>query len=392
MGAAEVSVRDFLENHSFPPRVLLGPSLMSAAGRSLIGELHPDAVVAELNGGGESIAESGPRILVLSEDDMFGPHREQLRQIVRLTLPGRPVVYGDARSREVLLDAINTWHVFRLVQNHLPVAVLADAVTKAHEAMLTELGIATCLDELRQECDRLTSALEELEATRSRLLHGERLATIGQMTEMLLQRVSYHMRSMDTFQAALQPLADNAEISEYAAHTMHATRSISTLLQDMLALAENRAEEVVLSRERLDETVERTVALFRLDGLAAQRSVTVELNSGATVCIDRYRMHHVLLNLLRNAAQATTEGGKICIRTQTIAGEAVVEVKDDGCGMSPEVLERVYTAFFTTKGNEGMGLGLRMSKSAIERQNGRLECESESGVGSTFRVCLPIFD
>ena len=117
--------------------------------------------------------------------------------------------------------------------------------------------------------------------------------------------------------------------------------------------------------------------------------MALDLRSGATVRIDRHRIYLVLMNLLRNAVHATEPGEAIRVRTRVEGQDAIIEVTDEGCGMSPEVQARIFEPFFTTKGTEGMGLGLRLCKSSIERMGGTLRCESEEGVGTTFQIRMP---
>ena len=103
-------------------------------------------------------------------------------------------------------------------------------------------------------------------------------------------------------------------------------------------------------------------------------------------------LNQVWTNLLDNAAGALGGRGRVVVRTRREGGEAVVEVADDGPGIAPEVLPRIFEAFFTTKaGGGGSGLGLDNVKRIVERRHGgRVEVETEVGVGTTFRVRLPL--
>ncbi|WP_232539901.1 ATP-binding protein [Azohydromonas aeria] len=105
-------------------------------------------------------------------------------------------------------------------------------------------------------------------------------------------------------------------------------------------------------------------------------------------------LNQVFMNLLVNAAQAITgERGTVHIRTgaNADAGEVWVEVEDDGCGMPQEVQSRVFDPFFTTKPvGKGTGLGLSLSYGIVKKHHGRLTVRSEPGVGSCFRVTLPV--
>jgi len=103
-------------------------------------------------------------------------------------------------------------------------------------------------------------------------------------------------------------------------------------------------------------------------------------------------LNQVFMNLLVNAAHAVRkERGTITIRTGRTDGDAWVEVEDDGTGISKEDLSRVFDPFFTTKPvGKGTGLGLSLSYGIVKKHHGRLEVESERGVGTRFRMTIPV--
>ena len=98
------------------------------------------------------------------------------------------------------------------------------------------------------------------------------------------------------------------------------------------------------------------------------------------------------MNLLVNAGHAIETQGTITIRTTRQDEDSIcVEVSDTGKGIAPEHIHRIFEPFFTTKPvGKGTGLGLSLSYSIVERHHGRIEVSSTPGVGSTFRVILPI--
>jgi len=103
-------------------------------------------------------------------------------------------------------------------------------------------------------------------------------------------------------------------------------------------------------------------------------------------------MQQVLLNLVNNAIDALDEkGGVVTIRTRTEADQVVIEVADNGQGIPASQLTRIFEPFFTTKPvGEGTGLGLSICYGLVRKHGGDITVESEPGVGSTFRVRLPI--
>ncbi|MCW8991662.1 MAG: PAS domain S-box protein [Gammaproteobacteria bacterium] len=103
------------------------------------------------------------------------------------------------------------------------------------------------------------------------------------------------------------------------------------------------------------------------------------------------QLNQVFLNLLVNAAQAIEQRGVIVIRTWQQGEEVWIEISDTGKGIPPQHLKRLFEPFFTTKPvGQGTGIGLPLSHRIVEKHHGRIEVDSEEGVGSRFRVWLPI--
>jgi signal transduction histidine kinase len=102
-------------------------------------------------------------------------------------------------------------------------------------------------------------------------------------------------------------------------------------------------------------------------------------------------LNQVWTNLVHNALQAMDHKGKLTLGLRRDGDNALVSVTDTGCGMTPEVRERIFDAFFTTKpAGEGTGLGLDIVRKIVEKHGGRILVDSAVGQGSTFTVSLPI--
>ncbi len=107
------------------------------------------------------------------------------------------------------------------------------------------------------------------------------------------------------------------------------------------------------------------------------------------VPLDAAQIQQVLLNLLKNAMQATTRGGTIALQSGFNANTAWVSVSDTGRGIPPELLSRIFEPFYTTK-KKGSGLGLMVVHRIVRDHRGTIEVESKPGLGSTFRIHLPL--
>lgn len=102
------------------------------------------------------------------------------------------------------------------------------------------------------------------------------------------------------------------------------------------------------------------------------------------------RLQQALLNLVVNARDAMPAGGDIYLVAECNHNEALLAVRDTGTGLSPEVREKLFNPFFTTKGDAGTGLGLGVVHAAVTEHGGRIDIESKPGHGTTFRLVLPL--
>jgi signal transduction histidine kinase len=153
-------------------------------------------------------------------------------------------------------------------------------------------------------------------------------------------------------------------------------------------------EELTLELLDLNEVTREVMALALSD---LQRSGVVlhaALAEGLpTITGDRIQLQQVILNLLRNASDAMVDvhdrARQLLIRTEREDGDRVrVSVRDAGVGVDPQTMSKLLDAFYTTK-SDGMGIGLSVSRSIIERHHGRLWVEPHDGPGATFSFSLP---
>jgi putative PEP-CTERM system histidine kinase len=136
----------------------------------------------------------------------------------------------------------------------------------------------------------------------------------------------------------------------------------------------------------INELVSRTIK--DLEAGSDVKFVT-QFDSLPRLNIDAEQMQKVVLNLALNAREASSPGGEIRIQTGQANGWTMVSVSDDGCGMTPEFMERsLFRPFQTTK-KRGIGIGMFQSKMIVEAHRGRIEVQSKPGQGTTFRVLLP---
>jgi PAS domain S-box-containing protein len=145
-----------------------------------------------------------------------------------------------------------------------------------------------------------------------------------------------------------------------------------------------------LKRGSLNELVHETIALLRPElenrGLVVTEQLARQLPAAF---IDAAQIKQVLVNLVKNAMQAMTQGGQLTLATGEGANGVWVSVADTGGGIPQERLSRIFEPFYTTK-KKGSGLGLMIVQRIVREHNGRIELESRVGEGTRFRIWLPL--
>jgi signal transduction histidine kinase len=152
----------------------------------------------------------------------------------------------------------------------------------------------------------------------------------------------------------------------------------------------SRPSAPVLKTADLNAIAERCFRTHaeRLAGRNIHTDVDLD-HSMPEVPVDENQMVQVITNLLHNAADSMPNGGALTVRTRREGEEAMLQVIDTGLGMPTDVLERLFSPFFTTKAN-GTGLGLAVTHKIVDDHGGRIDVRSQVGQGTTFTVFLPL--
>ncbi len=246
------------------------------------------------------------------------------------------------------------------------------------------LGTAGFLQDLR-DVKRLE--LEKLDA--------ERLATVGQTVAGLAHGVKNILTGLEggMFLVRWGIEDDRRDKLEEGWKMLDRNfHKITTFVREFLNFAKGRVP--VVTPTDPNRLVQDVVALF--SEAARERGVTIETRLQKEIPeanLDAEGMHRCLTNLISNAIDACLvsedNGDLVIVRTRDHDGFLEFEVEDNGCGMDYEIKRKVFTSFFTTKGTEGTGLGLLVTKKTVQEHGGSVDIESTPGAGSTFRITLP---
>lgn len=241
--------------------------------------------------------------------------------------------------------------------------------------------------------------LTERQRLEQDLVHREKLAAVGSLAGGVAHEFN-NLLSIIRLQAQQLLSEDGAKSMRHQAliaELIQQTRRGAAITRGMLAVS--RPPSGTVKPCRMEELVEEVLA-FQASALIQERiEVARDFRSTGRVAVDRDQVAQVLLNLVINARHAMLPGGGGILRVATRDGEGelIVEVGDTGIGMSAEILEKIFTPFFTTKGAyardglglAGTGLGLAVSARVVEQFGGRIAVESREGEGSVFRLFFP---
>ncbi|ABS25801.1 histidine kinase [Anaeromyxobacter sp. Fw109-5] len=312
------------------------------------------------------------------------------------------VVYTLGPGPSVLFSAVvayGFWRYFQApFQSHQEVARLA-AFSVASLSITLSVGLLQRAQlRIRQEKSRVERAERELRHSNALLLETDR------HKDQFLAMLSHELRNpLSPIRNALALIDRSPPGSAEAVRAraivnrqvIHLTRMVDDLL-DVTRISRGR---IRLQRSRVDlaEVLRRTVEDHR--SLFASRNIAVEVHLGEVPSwleADPTRLSQVIGNLLQNAAKFTDPGGHVRVALERRAGAAVVRVRDDGAGIAPAMLGRVFEPFTQAddtlhRSRGGLGLGLALVKGLVELHGGEVEVHSEgAGRGTELSVQLPL--
>jgi len=235
----------------------------------------------------------------------------------------------------------------------------------------------------------LLTDLTELAALQQRMQLKENLAALGELSAGIAHEFKNALATISGY-AQMIPDASPNESFDYAKKIVEQTRNITHMVAEFLKYA--RPLEIPEERVDLQNVVNRAVA----EVVQALPQVMIECKGDfGDVAGDEGLLRQALLNLARNAAEACAEaegGGRVTLRGEVVEGEETgwqrVIVTDNGTGIAPEAMPKLFRPFFTTKSN-GTGLGLAVVQKIIVQHGGHIEVRNCTKGGAEFIVTLP---
>ncbi|HEY6037486.1 MAG TPA: two-component regulator propeller domain-containing protein, partial [Kofleriaceae bacterium] len=347
-------------------------------------------------------SEASFRALIVQSPDCVLVHRDGA---VVYANPRAVQLLGYGSEQELVGLALRA-----LVAEDFDPAILADVSAAPSDATLAREirmrganGVAPVLEVTSLQVDfdgvpavltmgRDVTARKALEA---RLMFTDRMASIGTLAAGIAHEINnplaYVMTNIEVLREELGETAA-PELLEALGDASEGAKRIQSIVRGVKTFS--RSDDDSSTPTDVHRAIESALRLAATE-LRHRCVIVKELGKVPAVLGNEARLGQVFINLLVNAAQAMPEreleANQIRVTTRTGAdGAAVVEIADNGHGMTPQVARRIFEPFFTTKDvGQGTGLGLAVCHGIVERFGGRISVDSTVGVGTTFRVTLP---
>lgn len=253
-------------------------------------------------------------------------------------------------------------------------------------------------DEMREilvNSSRLYWKSKENRALIQQLMHKARLAAVGQITSGLVHELGNMLAKLDVVEDIMDAWGTGREVSQEFTILRSGIDGIRGLFETLRSYARG-GDAFTLEREwvELNSTVQGWMKMMRMFPYMRGRQLSFEGTAEPLwASMDVKKIEQVLINLVRNAAEATqADSGRIRISLDGRDGRIVIRVSDNGTGIQPEVSQRLWEPFFSTKGKAGSGLGLMMCRRILESHEGRIHFVNNQDGGCTFTIHLPVPD
>lgn len=359
-----------------------------------------DGKLLWVNAAVERITGYSPEECLAMQDYPFPLVAEQDRARIRSVLQdaiaggsGNDVEFQVAhRNGEGRWAAVSWQPMYDQAKQHRGFRASVRDVTERHQ-LREELRLHN--QHLEQLVQERTARIAQLEEQRLKI---EKLAALGQMAAGVAHEVNNPLagirNAFTLIKSGLSPDDENYDLLELIDREIERISSITHQMYQLYRPSQQAPRQFDLCDCAAD-----VVTLAK--PLADRTGVTLKWNTGSCVALDTLGPTHVvlregelkqiLLNVVRNAIQATPRGGQVRILVSTTQTEARVRVKDEGAGVSEEVATRLFEPFFSTKSGsrEGMGLGLSVSRSLAEAMGGTVVLRNDRTAGAVATVTVP---
>jgi len=322
-------------------------------------------------------------LAILGARRMFMPI-ERIAEVIRSQEKGIDQRIGKINSRDEIGAVARRFdHMLDLL--HERNAVIQQAADDL------ERQVHARTRELQRKNQDLQQTIDLLSKTRQQLVWAEKFAALGELTAGIAHEINNPAAViLGNLDILKEELGETSKEFKTELNLIYAQIDrIRTIIDNLLKYSRASPLTLKLQLVNVNKVIKDSVLLVRHEAILKQADIYTELEEDCQVIIDPQELQQVLINLLINAVHAIPMHGALEITThKTEAAEVCISISDNGKGIDPVSIDRIFDPFYTTRSGDGTGLGLSISYGLVHRYGGRLEVDSIPGVGSTFSVYL----
>ena len=346
-------------------------------------------------------AESGPQALeiagsvdldvVITDQRMPEMSGVEMLEHLRETKPDvAGIVLTGFTDPPALISAINRARVFRFLKKPWQPDDILEAVRQASEYVYQGRAIQRLVKLLAQKTQDLNASLEKVESAQRQLLHMERLGTMGRLASGVTHDLRNLMISLGYVESVLDQRKAAPDLVETVHVGMQGVTNLITTLEAMHQFARGDGLHMEMVPVAPAAVIGDAVAIARMDLAYRMHKVQVDIAKDLpNINGDRQKLTQVIVNLVRNALQATAQWRRVSIQaSRSPEGAVIFAVEDEGPGVPLELREAIFQPFVSSKGDSGLGMGLYMARLIVETHHGQIAVLDRPEGGARFEVRL----
>ncbi|MBU9711216.1 PAS domain-containing sensor histidine kinase [Evansella tamaricis] len=222
--------------------------------------------------------------------------------------------------------------------------------------------------------------------TEKLLFESEKLTAVGQLAASIAHEIRNPLTTIKGFLQLIKNSNGETKEEYYSILSDEVTR-IELITGELLVLAKPQAQD--FQQVNIGKMLEDVITLFSPQALMQHVEIHCEIPEIPFVnCIEN-QLKQAIINVVKNAIESMPQGGNIHIKVKAMDGSVHIMVRDQGCGIPKEFLDKIGSPFYTTK-EKGTGLGMMTTLKIVQTHNGTLEIASKSNQGTTVKITLPI--
>ncbi|MFO7831851.1 MAG: ATP-binding protein [Desulfuromonadaceae bacterium] len=260
---------------------------------------------------------------------------------------------------------------------------MTDSLRQSHEE------VRAWANTLEDKVKERTRRIEEMQGN---LARSERLASLGKLVAGIAHEINNPLTGILTYSSMAEERDDiDPQLRKDLQTITHETQRCAEIVRGLLDFGR---ESIPTKRfTSVDGLIDKTLALVEHQTIFQDIQINRNYAEGLPdIEVDPNQVEQVFMNMFLNAAHAIPEGGEIGIDTWQDSDKIMIAISDSGSGISPENMAKIFDPFFSTKDQQGTGLGLSVSYGIIKNHGGTIGVESTEGVGTRFLISLPLGD